>query len=413
MSIDRRSFVAGGAGLAAALATPRRALGAASSGIEVLAYYFPAWHRDPTLSRRYGEGWTEWALLRAARPRFPGHQQPKRPAWGEFDESDPRWSTKEISLAADHALTGFIFDWYWYDGGTFLAGALEQGFLKAPNRDRMKFALMWANHNWVNLFPAPPSTERALLTRGDIDVTGFERMTDYIVRTYLHQPNYLRIDGGLYFSIYELGTFIRGMGGVDAAKAALDGFRAKVERAGLGALHLNAVVWGVQVLPTENKLADPAAVVRMLGLASLTTYAWVHNYPMEHSRFPRDSYARAAEASYVAWDRYAAAYGLPYHPNVSMGWDPSPRTTQSAPFVDHGYPWTSVLEGNTPARYQDALAHARAWVEARPPAQRVVTLNAWNEWTEGSYLLPDTVTGDEYLRAVKRTFSAQAVVNTH
>ena len=39
-------------------------------------------------------------------------------------------------------------------GGTFLAGALEDGFLKAPNRDKLKFALMWANQDWVDIHPA-------------------------------------------------------------------------------------------------------------------------------------------------------------------------------------------------------------------------------------------------------------------
>ena len=32
------------------------------------------------------------------------------------------------------------------------------------------------------------------------------------------------------------------------------------------------------------------------------------------------------------------------------------------------------------------------------------TINSWNEWTEGSYLEPDTVHGMGYLEAVKRVF---------
>jgi len=36
------------------------------------------------------EGWCEWELLKAAKPRFPGHYQPLQPTWGCFDESDPR-----------------------------------------------------------------------------------------------------------------------------------------------------------------------------------------------------------------------------------------------------------------------------------------------------------------------------------
>ena len=34
----------------------------------------------------------------------------------------------------------------------------------------------------------------------------------------------------------------------------------------------------------------------------------------------------------------------------------------------------------------------------------IITINAWNEWSEGSYLEPDTVYGLKYLGAVKRVF---------
>ena len=60
---------------------------------------------------------------------------------------DPKWSAREIDLAVDHGIGVFLFDWYWYSGVKNMEEALEQGFLKAANRDRMKSALMWANHH--------------------------------------------------------------------------------------------------------------------------------------------------------------------------------------------------------------------------------------------------------------------------
>ena len=58
----------------------------------VMCVYYPHWHSYDHGSAWKGEGWTEWEGVKAAVPRFPGHQQPLRPTWGYFDESDPQWS---------------------------------------------------------------------------------------------------------------------------------------------------------------------------------------------------------------------------------------------------------------------------------------------------------------------------------
>ena len=87
---------------------------------QIGAYYFPNYHAEPRNETLYGKGWTEWELMKHARPRFTGHQQPKVPAWGYEDESDPAVFARKIDAAADYGLTQFIFDWYWHEEGMFL-----------------------------------------------------------------------------------------------------------------------------------------------------------------------------------------------------------------------------------------------------------------------------------------------------
>ena len=135
---------------------------------EVAAYYFGNYHVDPRNELAHGPGWTEWNLVKDAKPRFAGHEQPKIPLWGYGDESDPRVFERKIDAAADHGLTAFIFDWYWYDDGPFLERALEKGFLGAANRDRLKFAIMWANHNWTDIHPAKLSSAPQLQFPGKV-----------------------------------------------------------------------------------------------------------------------------------------------------------------------------------------------------------------------------------------------------
>ncbi len=46
----------------------------------------------------------------------------------------------------------------------------------------------------------------------------------------------------------------------------------------------------------------------------------------------------------------------------------------------------------------------KALLDNVPPKDRILTINCWNEWTEGSYLEPDTRQGMAYLEAVARVF---------
>ena len=59
---------------------------------------------------------------------------------------------------------------------------------------------------------------------------------------------------------------------------------------------------------------------------------------------------------------------------------------------------------NTPERFEEALVLAKQRLEAGPVAERILNINCWNEWTEGSYLEPDKIKGMKYLEAVRDVF---------
>ena len=86
---------------------------------------------------------------------------------------------------------------------------------------------------------------------------------------------------------------------------------------------------------------------------------------------------------------------MPYFPHVSIGWDNNPRFRR---FRDY------CCQENTPEAFKSALRMAKEYVLAHPNQAPLVTLNSWNEWTETSYLEPDSLHGYGYLEAVKRVF---------
>lgn len=369
---------------------------------QVAVYYFPNYHPDPRNAVWHGKGWTEWDLVKAATPRFPGHEQPKVPVWGYEDESKPEVMAKKIDAAADHGISTFLFDWYWYEDGPFLERALEEGFLKAENNNRLKFALMWANHDWCNIHPTLRAKRDNVLVPGAVSEKAFLEATDHMIETYFFHPSYWKVNGGLYVSFYELKTLIDGFGGVEKTREVLNGFRERTRQAGCGELHLNAVVFGIPILPGEEVLKDPNFLLKTLGFDSVTSYVWIHHQAMED--FPVTPYAKYRKKCLADYERFTNQYELPYYPNVTMGWDSSPRTIQTDVFDNLGYPFTPILGGNTPDEFEKALIDAKAFLDKGLTEPKILTINAWNEWTEGSYLEPDTVHGMRYLEAIKKVF---------
>ncbi|MDR3727283.1 MAG: glycoside hydrolase family 99-like domain-containing protein [Terracidiphilus sp.] len=403
--IDRREFIAGagafalGGGLPAEVASSELA---ASSECFTAAYYFGNYHVDPRNEKAHGPRWTEWNLVRAATPRFPGHHQPKVPLWGYEDESDPLVFEKKISIAHANNLDALIFDWYWYEDGPFLNGALERGYLGATNNKDLKFALMWANHDWYDCHPVKLGSPPCLQFVGGVPRETFDKMSDRLLKLFQH-PSYFKIDGAPYFSIYELHRFIEGVGGVREAVFALDALRSKARAIGLPGVHINAVTWGVQLLPGQTEINNLSGLLEQLKIDSTTSYVWVHHtgfaeaFTTEYSDIKRQ---------YEAYrDKAANEFGRTYFPNVSVGWDPTPRTCQTDNYRLAQYQFTSVIVNNSPQAFEQALRSAKQFaIERLTAGRRLVTINSWNEWTEGSYLEPDKEHGTAYLEAIRRVF---------
>jgi hypothetical protein len=365
---------------------------------EVMAVYYPHWHNYDHGSTWKGEGWTEWEGMKAAIPRFPGHQQPKKSVWGYFDESDPTWVAREIDLAADHGITVFLYDWYWYSGVRTMEEALEQGFLCATNRGRMKFALMWANHDRRDQFCPEFGKPRTVWMPSRHSPRDLQRLIDYCSEHYFRQPNYWRVNGSSFFSIFQAEEFVKQLGGPEKTRALFQEMNARLHKAGLPPMHWNAMV------------ASPAATIVMEQAGFSSTSRYNINTARKVGPDFTERYEDLMDAHRAHWEKMSAA-PLVNLPVVTMGWDSTPRCRADVPwpFPKPEYPYTPVVVGNTPERFEQLLRDAARHVERDPRKPFGILINAWNEWTEGAYLLPEERTGTAYLEAIKRTFGAAPV----
>lgn len=361
---------------------------ACAAKYDVAAYVWPAYHDEPRWKELglFADGKGEWQNVYEAKPKWESHRQPLVPLWGYESEADPKVVEKKIDAAVSHGVNVFIYDWYWFCGRPFLEDALDKGFLGASNNGKMKFFVMWANHHVNKLWDnkAADKEWNKPIWRGWADAAEFRKISRRWIEMYFSRPNYYRIEGRPVLMIYEIGTFVEGIGGIEAAIRALEDFRKDCANAGLGGVHL--MVCDYQLNPV---------LLKRLGIDSATIYSFAHWV----SAGGNPDYATWAEKGSCRFDAAKKELGLGmYFAHASAGWDTNPR-----------YPASSVqptVLNSTPEKFAAALRRAKDWTDrnAKEGMPKLITINSWNEWTEGSYLEPDDKFGYGYLDALRKVF---------
>ncbi len=364
---------------------------------DVAAYIWPAYTGDEPRTRMFwGEGIGEWQSVKNSAPKENGYHWNRKPLWGYCNEADPSVMRQQIEAAVSHGVNVFIYDWYWYDNRPFLENCLNDGFLKAENRDQMKFYLMWANHDANHYWSIDLSDDHGgtVIWNGAVARPAFERVVERVVTKYFSQPNYYQIDGCPVFMVYDVKNLIDGLGGIEKAKEAITYFRKRTKEAGFADLHFQITIWGENSFNLSgfdsNLQGSTKDLVALLGADSVTHYQFVHFTDID-----RD-YNAIMQDVLKEWERIDRDYTVPYFPHISCGWDNNPRFRRFR---------RGIVKNNTPENLQKALAAAKKYVDEHPTLRApLVTVNSWNEWTETSYLQPDDLYGYGYLNAVKNVF---------
>jgi hypothetical protein len=362
------------------------------SQYDIAAYVWPAYHQEPRMKEFYRGDDGEWERIWDAKPKWEGQDQPRQPLWGYVHEDDPKVMEMKIETAHKYGVDIFIYDWYWFEDQPYLENALDNGFLKAKNNNLMKFYLMWANHDANTSWDIERSHDQVVIWPGSVDRKIFEKLVHRWITKYFNQPSYYKIDGKPVFSIYHLPNLVKGLGGLKETVDAMQYFRDEVKKAGFPGLHL-------QVTARNSLLQDNSGVdgtdgfnlkqiIEGMGANSITSYTWVHHVS------PGMDYVQWGVEAWQNMEQIDRKMDIPYFVNVSVGWDNNPR------FVEP----KKIVTNTTPDSFEAFLLKAKMYVDAHPDQPRLITINAWNEWVEGSYLEPDMRNGYKYLEAIKEVF---------
>lgn len=340
----------------------------------LIAFYLPQFHPIAENNAWWGEGFTEWTNVKPAQPQFVGHYQPHIPGeLGYYSLLDAETQRKQIELAKLYGLGGFCFYLYWF-GGKRLLETPTENYLNDPSLD-FPFCLCWANENWSRRWDGLESEILMAQQHSQEDDLGFIQH----VAKYMRDKRYIRIDGKPLLMVYRPSL-------LPDARVTTQRWRKWCRENGIGEIYLAYTQSFEAVDPSlydfdaaiefpPNNSAPPNITdsVTPLGEDSgCTVYDW--NVFVERSeKYQRPSYT--------------------LHRSVCPSWDNTARRKNRA----------TVFLGSTPPLYQRWLENAIKDTEQHvaKPDERLIFVNAWNEWAEGAHLEPDAQYGYAYLQATR------------
>jgi O-antigen biosynthesis protein len=350
--------------------------------VRPIAFYLPQFHPTPENDLWWGRGFTEWTNVARARPSYGGHYQPHLPAdLGFYDLRSADALRQQALTARRYGIEGFCVYYYNFGSRRVLAEPIE--VVRAHPDIPFNWCLCWANENWTKHWDG--GTKEILLEQSYDDATLAAIIADATAQA--ADPRYIRVDGKPLFLVYR-----------PLMLPDPQGF-ASLCRAGFAA----AGFPGVQLVYVESM----EAVDKQVRPADLGFDAAVE-FPPHGRAVPSTS---PADIVKEGWSGYRYDYpetvlaflkretvSYPRYPAVFPSWDNTPRQSMRG----------TSFDGADPDAFrfyvEEKIEEARQFLTGD---QRLLFVNAWNEWAEGAHLEPDSGYGHRWLEAMRDALAAK------
>jgi len=351
--------------------------------LRTIAFFLPQFHPIKENDDWWGPGFTEWTNVTKARPAVPGHYQPHLPAdLGFYDLRLAETRAAQAALARRYGISGFCYYHYWFTGRRILERPVDE-IVRLGEPD-FPFCLCWANENWTRTWDGKSGQ---VLLGQDYSDEDDRRHIEALI-PYLSDKRYIRVNGRPLLLVYRTEL-------IPNPQAMAQTWRQAAQKAGLGDLFLVRVEGFAEGVDCRSIGFDAALEFapdwRRAGAMHFSR--WQHLLS-KAGLFPagyfRHRYADYRRMVTQMLDKVEPT-GYPWYRCVTPGFDNTARRSTGA----------TVFLHSTPELYQEWLTEIvrRELANDRAPGEKLVFINAWNEWAEGNHLEPDQKWGRAYLEA--------------
>jgi GT2 family glycosyltransferase len=356
------------------------------AAVKIIAFYLPQFHPIPENDLWWGEGFTEWTNVKKAQPNFVGHNQPKVPAdLGYYDLRDEDVMVAQAALARKYGIDGFCFYYYWFGGSRLLDMPIER--MLQTGRPNFPYCLCWANENWSRRWDGRDSE----ILIGQQHSPEDDRAVILDLIRHFKAPNYIRIDGRPHLIVYRVDLF-------PDFFATSKLWREICREQGVGEIYISMVESHDLVhkdIHPSTFGCNASIEFPPLNMAERISPSGEIMNPDFHGGIGdyRDTALRYCARALPSYTRFRG---------VMPGWDNTARRQNDGFCFEH----------SSPEVFQAWLEHTiRQTRQQHHGDEKIVFINAWNEWAEGAYLEPDTCHGHAFLEAVKNAKDAERLLN--
>ena len=345
--------------------------------VQAIAFYLPQFHPIPENDQWWGNGFTEWTNVSKAIPQFLGHHQPMLPGeLGFYDLRNIEVQKRQIELAKNYGLYGFCYHYYWFSGKKLLDRPLEQ-VLAHPELD-FPFCINWANENWSRRWDGE---EHDVLMRQEYKKEDAELFIKEVSRLF-KDKRYIRIEGKPVLLVHYPAH-------IPDPKSTAVVWRKYCRDAGIGEIYL--------VASHAMTMIDPRDIGYDAAVEFSPNQSGVGTINEKITSFNKDY--KGTVYDYNQLESLAHQFQEPPYKKfrgICPSWDNEARKPGSGTTFIHENPETYGRWFKTICDYS---------IKHFPQGERLIFINAWNEWAEGAVLEPTRKYGCAYLEETYKVLS--------